>query len=108
MPHLSRTNSFLLYHIHFTHANQNKDKTLIHISLQPQRRLSSGVSAVPSGGGLTFLMQEAEDEDEDEDIDNPAKFVTQVGVSKEFYRLTHQVVIQVLLTPELNFCFDVS
>ena len=54
------------------------------------------------------MMQEAEDEDEDEDIDNPAKFVTQVGVSKEFYRLTHQVVIQVLLTPELNFCFDVS
>ena len=50
--------------------------------MQPQRRLSSsGVSAVPSGGGLTFLLQEAEAEDE-EDIDNPAKFVTQVQLCK--------------------------
>ena len=47
-------------------------------------------------------MQEAEDEDDDEDIDNPAKFVTQVGVSKELlvYRLAHQVVLQLFLTAE--------
>ena len=51
------------------------------ISSQPLRRPSSGVSAVPSGGGLTFLMQEVEDED-DEDVDNPAKFVTQVRMKK--------------------------
>ena len=55
--------------------------------MQPQRRLSSsGVSAVPSGGGLTFLLQEAEVEDE-EDIDNPAKFVTQVQLCEVLIRV---------------------
>ena len=38
----------------------------------------AGVSAVPSGGGLTFLLQDADEDDDEEDIDNPAKFVTQV------------------------------
>ena len=44
--------------------------------------MSSGVSAVPSGGGLTFLMQTEDEEDDDDDIDNPAKFVTQVLMNK--------------------------